>query len=213
MKPQKISKSVEGRVLAKVVRRGRGSVFFGMEFLDMGRPDAVRQALSRLARASIIRRIGTSLYHYPAINEKLGGELPPAADAVAQAIARRTDSRIVAAGALAANLLGLSTQVPAKRVYLTNGPSRNIAVGSYSLSFRHVSPRRMASRGDISAMVFEALRYLKQGNAAEEAAARLRRSLPAEAKAQLRRDLRHAAVWMRPLLERIMEAGSHPWTP
>jgi hypothetical protein len=208
MKPKKAFKSVEDRVLAKVVRRGRGCVFFGVEFLDMGRPDAVRQALSRLARAGTIRRIGTSLYHYPAINDKLGGELQPSADAVARAIARRTDSRIVATGALAANLLGLSTQVPAKLVYLTNGPSRSIAVGSSSLSFRHVSPRRMAARWKISAMVFEALRYLKQGNVTEEVVTRLRRSLPVEAKAQLHRDLRHAAIWMRPLLERIMEAGS-----
>lgn len=172
----------------------------------------MRQALSRLARAGTIRRIGTSLYHYPVINAKLGGELPPSADAVAQTIARRTDSRIVAAGALAANLLGLSTQVPAKRVYLTDGPSRSIAGGSYSLSFRHVSPRRMAARGVISAMVFEALRYLKQEHVTEEVITRLRRSLPLIAKAQLRRDLPHAVIWMRPLLERILEARSEPWT-
>lgn len=199
-----ILKTIEEKIMAKVIRRGRGTVFFGTEFLDVGHPDAVRQALSRLARAETIRRIGSALYHYPAINDKLGGELPPSADDVARAIARRTDSRIVATGALAANLLGLSTQVPAKRVYLTNGPSRSIAVGSYSLSFRHVSPRRMAVKGEISAMVFEALRYLKQENSTEEVVTRLRRSLPLEAKVQLRRDLQYATIWMRPLVERIV---------
>ena len=116
--------------MASVVRRGRGSVFFGEDFRTMARPEAVRQALSRLARAGTIRRIGTGLYHYPAINEKLGGELPPATDTVAQAIARRTGSRVVATGAQAANLLGLSTQVPAKPIYLTNGSSRSVAVAA-----------------------------------------------------------------------------------
>lgn len=183
-------------------------MFFGTEFLNVGHPAAVRQALSRLTRAGTIRRIGTALYHYPEVNNKLGGELPPPADAVARAIARRTDSRIVATGALAANLLGLSTQVPAKRVYLTNGPSRNITVGSYSLSFRHVSPRRMSVKGESSAMVFEALRYLKQENMTEEAVTRLRRALPPEAKAQLRRDLQHATIWMRPFVERILSKKS-----
>ncbi|MFH2203127.1 MAG: DUF6088 family protein [Elusimicrobiota bacterium] len=196
-------KSLQEKILAKVVRRGRGTVFFGEEFLDMGRADAVRQALSRLARAGTIRRITTALYHYPEFNDKLGGELPPSADTVAQAIARRTDSRIVASGALAANLLGLSTQVPAKRVYLTNGPSRDVSIGSNILSFRHASPRRMAANGKISAIVFEAFRYLKKENVTNNVVTRLRRILPPAAKAELHRDLPHAAVWMRPLIERI----------
>ena len=80
-----ILKTTEEKIMAKVIRRGRGTVFFGTEFLSVGHPDAVRQALSRLARAGTIRRIGTALYHYPAINDKLGGELPPSADAVARA--------------------------------------------------------------------------------------------------------------------------------
>lgn len=203
MKAKATTKSLENGIIAKVVHRGRGSVFFGVEFLDMGRPDAVRQALSRLARAGTIRRIATGLYLYPAFNGKLGGELPPSADAVAHAIARRTQSRIVPTGALAANQLGLSTQVPAKRVYLTNGPSRSIIAGPFSLTFRHVSPRRMAVRSEIGALVLEALRYLGKGNAGNDVIARLRRALPREAKADLRRDLPRAPIWMRPLVERI----------
>ena len=208
MKPQHRTSSLESAILANVIRRGRGSVFFGVEFLALGRPDAVRQALSRLAREGTIRRIGMGLYHYPVFNEKLGGEISPSADSVAQAIARRTDSRIVATGALAANLLGLSTQVPAKPIYLTNGSSRNVVVGNYSIAFRHVSPRRMAVRNNISALVFEALRYLKRENVTAQVVERLRRSLPAEAKAELRRDLQHASLWMRPLAEKIVSEKS-----
>lgn len=197
------SSSLENRIMASVVRRGRGSVFFGEDFRTMARPEAVRQALSRLARAGTIRRIGTGLYHYPAINEKLGGELPPATDTVAQAIARRTGSRVVATGAQAANLLGLSTQVPAKPIYLTNGSSRSVAVGNQSIAFRHVGPRRMGVRNDISVMVFEALRYIGRTNVTDQVAARLRSSLPHAAKAELRRDLPHASIWMRAIVERI----------
>ena len=196
----------EQKVLAAIRRRGRGAVFSGIELVALGQAAAVRQALSRLTRRGALRRIGTALYHYPEVNPRLGGELPPSADAVAQAIARRTDSRIVASGALAANLLGLSTQVPAKRLYLTDGPSRSIAVGPYTLTFRHVSPRRMAAKGKISAVVFEALRYVRREHATETASERLRRTLPAEAKAELRRDLSHASVWMRPLVQRILAA-------
>jgi len=202
MKLAAAQKSVMDKILAKVIRRGRGSVFFGVEFLDAGKPEAVRQALSRLARKGTIKRVGISLYYYPAVNDKLGGKLPPSANSIAEAIAQRTNSRILPAGALSANLLGLSTQVPAKRIYLTNGPSRNMTVGPYELSFRHVSPRRMAAKGD-AGLVFEALRFFRRGNGAEAAALRLRKSLPAEVKAQLSHGLGYAPIWMRPLLEQI----------
>lgn len=145
------------------------------------------------------------LYHFPAINEKLGGELSPSMDTVARAIARRSGSRIVATGAQAANLLGLSTQVPAKPIYLTNGSSRSVAVGNYSIAFRHVGPRRMGVKNDISVLVFEALRYIGRANVTDQVATRLRRSLPAEAKAELRRDLSRASIWMRQIVQRITE--------
>ncbi|MBI3552716.1 MAG: hypothetical protein HY077_09360 [Elusimicrobia bacterium] len=200
-----ISLSIEDRIIASVTRRGRGCVFFGEDFLSFGSPEAVRQALSRLARAGTIRRIGMGLYHFPAINEKLGGELSPSMDTVARAIARRSGSRIVATGAQAANLLGLSTQVPAKPIYLTNGSSRSVAVGNYSIAFRHVGPRRMGVKNDISVLVFEALRYIGRANVTDQVATRLRRSLPAEAKAELRRDLSRASIWMRQIVQRITE--------
>ncbi len=197
--------SLEDRITSSVIRRGRGCVFFGEDFLPFGSPEAVRQALSRLARAGTIRRIGIGLYHFPAINEKLGGELPPSMDTVAHAIARRTGSKIVATGAQAANLLGLSTQVPAKPIYLTNASSRGVVIGNYSISFRHIGPRRMGIKHDISVLVFEALRYIGRANVTDQVVARLRRSLPAEAKAELRHDLPRASIWMRPIIQRIVE--------
>ncbi len=199
------SPNLEDRIMASAARRGRDCVFFGEDFLSLGSPEAVRQALSRLARAGKIRRIGVGLYHYPSFNEKLGIEVSPTMDAVARAIARRTGSRIVATGAQAANLLGLSTQVPAKPIYLTNASSRSVAVGNYSIAFRHVGPRRMGVKHDISVLVFEALRYIGQANVTDQVVDRLWRSLPADAKAQLHRDLPRASLWMRPIVQRITE--------
>jgi len=200
----KNSHPIEDKILTQIRGHGRGIVVTASDFLALGTWPAVRQALSRLSRQGVIRRLGVSLYHYPRINEKLGGELAPAADVVAAAIARKTDSRIVASGALAANVLGLSTQVPAKMVYLTNGSSRTITAGPHILIFRHVSPRRMAAKGKISAIVFEALRYLRAQNITEGVIVKLKRNLPANAKTELKRDLPHAAGWMRPYIQQIV---------
>ena len=50
----------------------------------------------------------------------------PAPDDVAQALARETGSQVQISGARAANALGLTTQVPARSTYLTDGPSRRV---------------------------------------------------------------------------------------
>ncbi|MBI3296745.1 MAG: hypothetical protein HYZ75_01180 [Elusimicrobia bacterium] len=204
MKPT-IPRSLEDAILASLNRRGRGCVVFGENFFSLASPEAVRQALSRLAHKGTLRRIATGLYHFPEINERLGGELPPSMETAARAIARRTGSRIVATGAQAANLLGLSTQVPAKPIYLTDGTSRRVAVGDYAVTFRHAGPRRMAIRHDISVLLFEALRYIGRANVDDQVVARLRDSLPPEAKAELRRDLSRASIWMRPIVRRVTE--------
>lgn len=195
---------VDKQIVVMTRGYGRGSVFTASDFFALGTWPAIRQALTRLTRQGVIRRIGVSLYHYPRINEKLGGEIPPPPDVVALAVARKTGSRIVASGALAANLLGLSTQVPAKMVYLTNGPTRMITVDPHTLSFRHVSPRRMAAKGKLSGIVFEALRYLKATNVTGDVITKLKRNLSADAKTELRRDLPHAAGWMRPYIQQII---------
>lgn len=201
------SQPVDKQILVLIRSHGRGYVFTSSDFFAVGSWSAVRQALSRLTRRGVIRRIGVSLYHYPRINKTLGGEIPPAADVVALAVARKTDSRIVASGALAANVLGLSTQVPAKMVYLTNGPTRTITVDPHTLSFRHVSPRRMAANGKLSGIVFEALRYLKETSITRDVIAELKRNLTVDAKTELRRDLPHATGWMTPYIKQIIGEG------
>ena len=95
-------------ILDRIRTKARGKVFATKDFLDLGSRDAVDQALSRLAKAGELRRLGRGLYYYPRTNLRLGLELPPDPDEVAFALARRTGTRVTPSGALAANRLGLS---------------------------------------------------------------------------------------------------------
>lgn len=113
--------TIQNTILDRIRRQGRGKVFTPKDFLDLGSRDAADQSLSRLAKAGEIQRLGRGLYHYPLINERLGISLSPDLDEIAEALARQTGSKVVPSGAVAANRLGLSTQVPAKPVYLTDG--------------------------------------------------------------------------------------------
>jgi len=59
----------------------------------------------------------------------LFGPVPADLDQIAAALARKTGSRLQSAGGQAANALGLSTQVPARAVYLTDGQTRSVQAG------------------------------------------------------------------------------------
>lgn len=199
------TKSVKYKVLRRIQAKGRGAVFTSKYFLDLGSRTSVDQALSRLSREKKIRRFKPGLYDYPRINPKLGGILAPEYDKVAHAVARKTGSLIQPSGALAANMLGLTTQVPSKKVYLTNGPSRTIRIGNQRLVFRHTAPKEMAASGKPSSLVLQALRHLGRKGVNGEIIERLRSSLSSRDKADLAKEVRHVADWMRPVVEEIIK--------
>ena len=123
------TQSIEQSVTSRIYGRGRGCVFTPIDFLDIGSRRAIDLSLHRLTKRGTIRRIARGLYHYPEKNHPLLGEVAPSIEAVSKAIAAREQVKLQPSGAYAANLLGLSDQVPAKVVFLTNGPARKVKLG------------------------------------------------------------------------------------
>jgi hypothetical protein len=106
--------AIEQKILSRVYGRGRGWAFTKIDFVaDFGEVN-IHQALSTLARAGTIRRVCHGVYDYPRFSELLGQALSPEVDQVAQALARKFNWRIQPSGDAALNLMGLSTQVPAR---------------------------------------------------------------------------------------------------
>jgi len=202
---EKAMDSTQTKILARMRRLGPGKVHVSKDFLDLGSRDAVDQALSRLVRDKSVRRLARGLYHIPKKNPTLGIELPPDMDALAQAIARKTGSRIVPSGAVAANWLGLSTQVPAKPVYLTDGKSRDLRVGNTMISMRHISPRDLPLGSPESAMVFQALRYLGKDAMDDATVAKLRRKLTQARRRKLLKDVRYVTGWIAEAVRKVCE--------
>ena len=150
--------SLRSRILTRVRARGRGGVYIPQDFLDLGRRAAIDSALHRLVRSGELRRAGRGLYHYPSVGRF--GLVPPGEDELVTAIGRRTLSVMLLAGAGALNRLGLSTQVPARSVYLTDGPSRTLILDGRPIEFRHTSPRFLVEPGTTAGLVVQALRAL-----------------------------------------------------
>src|SRR3984893_12723653 len=137
--------SAPDRIMRRARATGRGGVFTPSDFLDVAARAAVDQALSRLVKNRKLRRLVRGLYDFPKVHPKLG-LLSPTPDDVAQALARETGSLVQISGARAANALGLTTQVPARSTYLTDGPSRRVVLGKRVVDLRHASPKHLSRR-------------------------------------------------------------------
>jgi hypothetical protein len=202
--PRKDPQSIDSRILAAIQRHGRGTVFVPAEFLELGSREAVDVALHRLTRKGTIRRLARGIYDFPKEHPALG-LLSPSADAVARALAGRDRTRVQPAGAYAANALGLTEQVPAKAVFLTDGPSRTVKIGPTTIELRRTTAKNMEAAGRLSGLLIQALRELGKEHVTEARREYLKRTLPVNKRRELLKDIRLAPAWMHPIFRELAE--------
>lgn len=181
-------------------------MFTPSDFLDLGSRRAVDLALHRLIEKKILRRLARGLYEYPREHPELGTLLPDI-QKVAKTLAGKDRIRLQPAGAYATNLLGLSEQVPAKAVFLTDGPSRTVKIGRQEIQLRHTTPRNMAAAGRLSGLLMQAFRHLGREHITPQRMAHLKRTLPPKKRNHLIRDLPLAPTWMHQFFRELAEGG------
>lgn len=198
----KHKQSIDNKIISRIYGHGRGWVFTPAYFSDLGSRDAIASALKRHRQSGRIRQLARGLYDYPRTDSLLG-MLTPSPDDVAKALAGRDAVRLQPSGAYAANLLGLSSQVPMKIVYLTDGRSRTVQIGKKQILLKQTTPRNMATAGRISGLVVQALRHLGRRHVDDEVMARLDRRLDADDRKQLLKDVRYAPAWIADIMRRL----------
>ena len=152
-------------------------------------------------------RQSSRVYDYPRQDPQLG-LLSPSVEAITDALTFRHDIRLQPSGGYAANLLGLSDQVPMKIVFLTDGPNRRIQLGKLQIILKRTSPCNMAAAGRISGLVIQALRHLGQRHMDGRVVLKLRQTLSAKDKKRLLADLRHAPAWVATAMRTIAQTKS-----
>lgn len=201
----KHTESVDSLILARLQSHEPGWVFTPSDFVDLGTRTAVATALKRHKAAGLIRLLGRGLYDIPRNHPALGVLWPPI-EAVEQALERKDGIRLQPSGAYAANLLGLSEQVPAKVVFLTDGATRTVKVGPTQITLKRTTPRNMAAAGRLSGLLIQSFRSLGEAHITPERIERLRKSLPAQERAELLKDLSLAPEWMHVHFHQIAKA-------
>lgn len=193
-------------MLNRIYGSGKGSVFTTGNFLDLASRAAVDKVLSRLVQKGTLRRLARGLYDYPK-SHPIIGVVSPNPDKVARALSGKHGIHLQPTGAYAANVLGLSEQVPAKVVFLTDGPSRVVRIGKQEIRLQHTVPRNMATAGRVSGLVIQALRHLGPNYVDDRVIAILRKKLSDRDKLRLIKDIAYAPAWVGVYLRRIATGG------
>lgn len=162
-------------------------------------------ALHRLTARGEVRRVIRGIYDYPRFSKLLEQQVSPDIDQVARAIARKFRWRIQPSGATAMNLLGLSTQVPGRVVYLSDGPDRSYKIGNTTLAFEHTALKEAGFRLRETGLIVQALKSLGEERVTPEVIKRIREWLPKPLRSKVLADARTATTWVHRAIQEIVE--------
>ena len=133
--------NIKHYVMKSIYESQPHSIFFISDYADLGAAETIRKILHEATISGVLEKAGHGIYIKPKISRF--GKVPVPLEKIAREIADRDKCEILPTGSTAANLIGLSTQVPMNLSYITTGSTRTIKIGDRKISFRH------ASRGKI----------------------------------------------------------------
>lgn len=175
----------------------KGEILFIADFAELGNYEAVRKSLQRLTKDNSIERIAKGIYFLPKKHKRLG-IIYPHAEQIAKAIAKRDKARIIATGSTALNLLGLSTQIPMKVVFLTDGSARSIKVGKQTIQFKKTNPKNLSIEHRLTNLIIQALKAIGEKNVAQEQIDKIQTIIDESNERELiYQNLKNAPVWIQ----------------
>jgi predicted transcriptional regulator of viral defense system len=178
----------------------KGEVFFISDFTELGNYEAVRKSLQRLTKEDSIKRIAKGIYFLPKKQERLG-IIYPHAEQIAKAIAKRDKARIIATGSTALNLLGLSTQIPLKVVFLTDGSARKIEVGKQTIEFKKTNPKNLSIEHRLTNLVIQGLKAVGEKNMTQDQIHKIQTIIDQSDERELvYQKLKNAPVWIQKII-------------
>jgi len=200
---------INSKILFRIYGHGRGWAFFPSEFAGEFGRNQIDNALSDLAAEGKIRRICRGMYDYPKYSELLKQELSPDFDQVARAFARKFNWRIQPSGDAALNLLGLSTQMPGKYIYLSDGPNRSYVIGNYNLEFRKTVLKEVGFKYRESGIIVQALKTLGKEHITPELLGKFRKTIDSGMFSKILKDTKTVTGWVYDCIREICREGTN----
>ncbi len=153
--------SVSEKVNLRVQHMKRGVPFSISGFYSLGSRASVEKAMSRLTKEGQIARVSKGYYVRPKPLKSIPSvQVSTSAEEVARAWARENNYILVPQGLESAYRLGLQTQAPIKKIFWSNGPSRQFAIGNETIEVRHTTEKKLRWAGRPEGALFRSLSVL-----------------------------------------------------
>ncbi len=202
-----MNKTINLQLVRERIKKSEiGTVFVAMDFVDISDKTNINAYLSRLVDEGIVRRILRGVYDKPEFNEFLCEFVAPAPDKVANALARNFGWTIVPCGDTALNLLGLSTQVPATWVYVSDGTYKEYTYDNTTIQFKRTTNREVSKLSYKTALVIQALKALGKDKIDDTVISRLRKLLTDEEKKNMLDEAKAATSWIYEYIKLIFRS-------
>lgn len=195
-----MSDSVKKQIETKILKSSRGEMFFAEDFCKYGSPENIRKVLSRVEKTSVVERLAHGIYLKPK-KDPLLGTIYPDIDEVAREIAKRDKARIAPTGVLALYLLGLTTQVPLKTVYLTDGSQREIKIGTRTIKFKRTVPKSFAIKNELLHLIVQAFKEVGKDGVSNDFLNKIKPAILRVDKQVLDTQLQYAPVRIQKLIK------------
>ena len=198
-------KTVKDKILAKIKRAPKGTLFSLGDFHNMGSYRATKNAVLELIKEEKLIKVFNGIYQKPNYSEFLKTNISASPMEIAEKYAQKHQWEIAPAGVMALNLLGLDTQVPNTYNYISDGPSREIILqNGKRVQFRHVQEKD-TKMNRVSSLVIEALKHIGKDNITDTDLTKIRSKIDEKQMKQLVMDSAIARVWIREIIKRMDE--------
>ncbi len=193
----------ENKIQELIKAKGKGFVFTSKYFSSKADDvSVVTSALSRLVQKKIIRRLAHGLYDLPEVHPKLG-EIMPSTEMVIEAVKTSEAIEVQPTGAYAANLLGLSTQIPMRIEFYTNGPKKKIRFGKQEILLKPTTPKNMIGAGTKAGLVLHALKQIGKDNITWDMISHIKKQLDNKELKQIKKLAQYAPAWIAKIMREI----------
>ena len=195
--------STHSQIKNAILESRKGKMIFSSNFSQYGTDVAVRHTLSRLCKEGILIRLSAGIYLYPEIDKEIG-VIYPSIEKIAKEIAKQEKARIIPTGVYALNVLGLSTQIPMRVVFLTDGTPRMINIeGEASIKFKKIAPKYLSFKSKLMSLIVFALREIGENKATSEQLEKIKNLLQNEKKEVIINDLKLVPAWVKNTISKL----------
>ncbi|WP_434335180.1 DUF6088 family protein [Mycoplasma capricolum subsp. capricolum] len=180
-----------------------GKVFISNDFLDIASNETVRRTLNKLAHEHKIRRIMNGFYYNPEYSELIHEYEMFTINELAFSIARKYNWEIAPFGIACLNILGLSTQVPAKMIYVSNGKNKTYKIQKREIEFKKVNNKEISNMSLKTKIVIQAIKEIGKNELNQKDINKIQNQLSDTEKQNLLKEAKNTTAWIYEYIKKI----------